>query len=181
MTTRTADGGRTAVRRAHGVLLALCAALAALAVLAHHETAAIRAATPVAHSHAMTVHTAPSMSAVHLEHPGHPRRTEHPGRISRGDLPAEPRTAAATTTAATTTAVTSAPSGGPGPDTDGCATADAQHCASAGVAAAPALALPGEHGLTPFAGPVLAAAGRIPAGTADRAPPDLSALSRARI
>jgi Family of unknown function (DUF6153) len=189
MTTRTADGGRAAVRRAHRVFLALCAALAALAVVAHHETTAIPTAIPtalpVAHSHAMTVHTAPSVPAGHLGHPGHPQPTGHLGRPGDGGSPAGPRTAATPTTPAAaatpTAAVIPVAPDGSGSDADGCATAGAQHCASAGVAAAPFLALPGEHGLVPPADPARAAAGRTPAGTADRAPPDLSVLSRMRI
>lgn len=65
MTTWSAGGGGTAVRRAYGVLLALCVALA---VLVHHETFAtstssLPTAVHAAHAvHATAGGTAPSVS-----------------------------------------------------------------------------------------------------------------------
>lgn len=166
MTTRTAGDGRTVVRRVRGVLLALCAVLAALAVLAHHETASL----PMDHSPASAAHTSVAhMAAVHTS-------AVHTSAVHM---------AAAHGTAAHGMRTAAAPAGAPspahGPDADGCATAGAQHCASAGVASAPPLAVPGEHGLARLAGPARAMAGRVPAGTTGRAPPDLSVLSRLHI
>lgn len=157
MTTRTAGDGRTVVRRARGALLVLCAVLAALAVLAHHETTSVPADhSPMSAAHTAAVHGMAVHTAVH--------GTAAPGTAAPGM-----RTAAL--------AGTPAPAHGPG----GCATAGAQHCASAGVVSAPLLAVPGEHGLAPLAGPARAMAGRVPAGTTGRAPPDLSVLSRLHI
>ncbi|MEU1850755.1 hypothetical protein ABZ499_16140 [Streptomyces sp. NPDC019990] len=165
MTPRGAWAPRT--RAAHGAVrwvpAAVIALLAALAVLMHHETApaAIGSAAPSAR-HAMT--------------PGTMMPGGHAAPVTT--MSGHRHTSAAGQAAEPTTAAPSTMSGADGPLCSGMAM---QHCSTAGSAAvkvpvpirtwvpwqlpAPGAVAPGPHS----------------AGTAQRAPPDLSVLSQLRI
>lgn len=142
----------SAVRWAHGAVIAL---LAALAVLIHHETAAITA-TPVQHATPST-------------HAGHAM----PGMAS-SSAAAVPQGPAADHT---DTLDIPAPAHGDGST---CADPGMQHCTAAGVDTVK-LAPPTQRHGQQAAHPYQAKPGRLPAGTISRAPPDLSVLSQLRI
>ncbi|ALV33092.1 hypothetical protein [Streptomyces sp. CdTB01] len=156
MTIRTARGGGTTVRWVYGVFIALCAALA---VLVHHETAAMGASPVMSVSSAMDTS---SMSAAMA--PSSMPSTAHAGHVMADEgtslawQPSSPNTA----------------------DTGGCAAPGMQHCATASVDSAQ-LAVPAENEFSPLVDLRYVAAGRAPAGVVERAPPDLSVLSQLRI
>ncbi|MET9819272.1 MULTISPECIES: DUF6153 family protein [unclassified Streptomyces] len=152
MAIRTARSGGRAVRWTYGVFLTLCVALA---VLVHHETAATGAAhmTSASSMSAMDASSVPSV--VHARH----------------------------TTSATPNEAASAtwePSSTHSADTGPCSAPGMQHCTAASVGSVP-LAVPEEAGVPLLADRQRNPAGRVPASTVGRAPPDLSVLSQLRI
>ncbi|MDH6522230.1 hypothetical protein [Streptomyces sp. SAI-090] len=149
MAIRAAHSGGRAVRWTYGALLTL---FVALAVLVHHETAAMGA------SHVMSASSMPAMDASSM--PG----AAHAAHVMPGE--------------ATPTAWE--PSSAHGVDTGGCAAPGMQHCTTASTASVQ-LAVPAENGFSLLADLREAAAGSTPAGTVGRAPPDLSVLSQLRI
>ncbi|MFC4463539.1 hypothetical protein ACFPH6_02765 [Streptomyces xiangluensis] len=148
-----ATGRTSAVRWACSAVTAL---LAALAVLIHHETAAITA-TPVQH-------------AIHSTHVGHAM----PGMAS-SSAAAVPQG-----TAADHTDTLDAPAPAHGADGSACADPGMQHCTTASVDTVKLAPPPQRHGQQ-TANPYQAKPGRWPTGTISRAPPDLSVLSQLRI
>jgi hypothetical protein len=155
MTIRTARGGGTTVRWVYGVFIALCAALA---VLVHHETAAMGTAPVLGVSSTMDASSISAMGASLMPgaaHAGHVMPDE--GTPTSWE-PSSPNTA----------------------DIGGCATPGMQHCATASVDSVQ-LAVPAENEFSPLADLHEAAAGRAPASAVGRAPPDLSVLSQLRI
>ncbi|MGW1375541.1 hypothetical protein ACWD6P_14870 [Streptomyces sp. NPDC002446] len=137
-----------AVRWAGGVVLAL---LAALAVLIHHETAAITASPPRSAAHAG--HAMPAM--------GHPSPAPHAAAADHTDLHGTPAPAH-------------------GADGSACTDPGMQHCTTASVEVFQ-LDVPSQGHAAQPADPYRAGPGALPAGTVSRAPPDLSVLSRLRI
>ncbi|WP_063827550.1 hypothetical protein [Streptomyces qaidamensis] len=141
-----------AIRCAGGAVIAL---LAALAVLIHHETAAVL--------------DAPAQHATHSTHIGHAM----PGMAS---------SSAAATRQVSDLAHADrfgAPAPAHGIDGSTCAVPGMQHCTTGNVEV---LKLPTPQGTpTQTASPYQAQPGPRPAGTVGRAPPDLSVLSRLRI
>jgi hypothetical protein len=124
----------------------------ALAVFVHHETPAADASSMRGAAHAVHVM---ATEGSHGEGPhGESLHGESPQAVS------EPSTH--------------------GADAGGCATPGMQHCTSASVDSVQ-LALPGQSAFDPLAYLRQATAGRSPAGTVGRAPPDLSVLSQLRI
>ncbi|MER5436121.1 hypothetical protein [Streptomyces sp. NPDC002588] len=155
MTIRTARGGDTTVRWVYGAFIALCAALA---VLVHHETAAMGASPVPGASSTMDAASMSAMGASPMAgaaHAGHVMPDEG-NPTSWG--PSSPNT----------------------DDTGGCAAPGMQHCSTTTVDSVQ-LAAPGENEVTPLADLREAAAGRTPATAVGRAPPDLSVLSQLRI
>lgn len=148
MTIRTARDGGTTVRWVYGVFVALCAALA---VLVHHETAAMGTPTLGASS----TMGASSMSMMGAAHAGHVVPDE--GTPTSWE-PSSPNNA----------------------DTGSCATPGMQHCATASLDSVQ-LAVPAEDEFSPLVDLRAATAGRAPAAAVGRAPPDLSILSQLRI
>lgn len=140
----------SAVHWARGAVIAL---LAALAVLIHHETAAITA-TPMQH-------------AAHSPYVGHAM----PGMVPSSA--AGPHGSAAHRTL-------DAPAPEHGLDGSTCAGPGMQHCATASVDTVKLAAPPQGHAKQ-AANPHQAKPGLVPAGTIGRAPPDLSVLSQLRI
>lgn len=148
-----ATGRTSAVRWACSAVIAL---LAALAVLIHHETAAITP-TPVQH-------------AIHARHAGHAM----PGMASpsAAAVPQGP--------AADHTDTLDAPAPAHGVDGSACGDPGMQHCTTASidmVELAPPPQRPGPQAANPYQ----AKPARSPAGSISRAPPDLSVLSQLRI
>lgn len=143
----------SAVRWAHRAVIAL---LAALAVLIHHETAAITA-TPVQHA-------TPSTHAGHVM----------PGMASSSAaaVPQGP--------AADHTDTLDIPAPAHGVDGSACANPGMQNCITAGIDTVK-LAPPTQRHGQQAAHPYHAKPGRLPTGTISRAPPDLSVLSQLRI
>ena len=152
MTIRTARGGGTTVRWVYGVFIALCAALA---VLVHHETAAMGASPVMSVSSAMDTSSMAPSSMPSTAHAGHVMPVEGTPLAWQ---PSSPNTA----------------------DTGGCAAPGMQHCATASVDSVQ-LAVPAENAFSPLVDLRYVAAGRAPAGVVERAPPDLSVLSQLRI
>ena len=155
MTIRTARGGGRAVRWVYGVFIALCAALA---VLVHHETAAMGTAPVLGASSTTSASSMSGMSAsprTGAAHAGHVMPDE---ATPSSWEPSSPNTA----------------------DAGGCATRGMQHCATARVDSVQ-LAVPAKNEFSPLADLREAAAGRAPATAVGRAPPDLSVLSLLRI
>ncbi|MGW4103432.1 hypothetical protein [Streptomyces sp. NPDC004976] len=148
MATPSARAG--AVRWARGVVLALGAALA---VLVHHETAAI------------AVTSVPS-----APHAGHVM----PGVVS------SPAAAMPLSSAVGHTDVPGASASADSSPHSACATAGMQHCTTASVEVVK-LAVPPQGLAGQSANPYQARSGPVPAGTIGRAPPDLSVLSQLRI
>ncbi|MEU9669136.1 hypothetical protein AB0E25_26750 [Streptomyces bobili] len=146
-------GRADTVRWAHGAVIAL---LAALAVLIHHETAAITA-TPVQHATPST-------------HAGHAM----PGMASSSSasVPQGP--------AADHTDTLDAPAPAHGVDGNTCADPGMQHCTTTVVDTVKLAPPPQRHGQQ-AEHPYQAKPGGSPAGTISRAPPDLSVLSQLRI
>ncbi|MDQ0958124.1 hypothetical protein QFZ66_002002 [Streptomyces sp. B4I13] len=130
--------------------------LAALAVLIHHETAAITA-TPVQH-------------AAHSTHAGHAM----PG-VESSSAAAVPLG-----TATDHSDTLDAPVPTHGVDGSACADPGMQHCTTASVDTVK-LAPPSQCHGQQAANPYQAKPGRSPAGAISRAPPDLSVLSQLRI
>ncbi|MFJ8108087.1 hypothetical protein [Streptomyces sp. NPDC096132] len=139
------------IRWARGALIAL---LAALALLIHHETAALGS---------------PGGDTMRSTHAGHvmPGMASSSGAAPQGFASHHPGPSYA-----------SAPTHG----TEGSACADAgmQHCAAASVDTVK-LASPQQGHVEQAAHPHQSKAGRSPGGTISRAPPDLSVLSQLRI
>ncbi|MFF4117499.1 hypothetical protein ACFY0P_29115 [Streptomyces sp. NPDC001714] len=155
MTIRTAQGGGTTVRWAYGVLIALCAALA---VLVHHETAAVGASPMTSASSVMNAASMRMMNASSMADAA-PAGHVMPGKDTPSAWdPSSPNTA----------------------DKNACDGHGMQHCAPAGVDTVQ-IAVPAESGFSPFADLGEAAAGRAPVGVVGRAPPDLSILSQLRM
>lgn len=155
MAIRTVRSGGGTVRWVYGVLIALCAALA---VLVHHETAAMgassmRASWPVMDTVSMSAVAASSMPSG--AHAGHVMPDE--GTSISWQSPS-PNTA----------------------DAGGCAAPGMQHCSTASVDSVQ-LAVPAENEFSPLVDLREATAARAPAGVIERAPPDLSVLSQLRI
>ena len=125
----------------------------ALAVLVHHETSmtSMASASPMSGSARMP---APAHAAQAMAHTGH---------VMAGEA-----TPSATETSRH------------GVDSGACAMPGMQHCATASVGSVQ-LAAPGQRAFDPPADLERAVAGRAPAGTVGRAPPDLSVLSQLRI
>ncbi|MDW4907834.1 hypothetical protein RB628_21380 [Streptomyces sp. ADMS] len=146
-------GRASAVCWAHGAVIAL---LAALAVLIHHETAAITAPR--------VQHATPSTQAGHAM----------PGMASSSAaaVPQGP--------AADHTDTLDAPAPSHGVDGSACADPGMQHCTTASVDTVK-LAPPPQRDGRQAASAYQAKPGRLPAGTISRAPPDLSVLSQLRI
>ncbi|MFC4464141.1 hypothetical protein ACFPH6_06100 [Streptomyces xiangluensis] len=147
------SGGGTAVRWAYGVFLTLCVALA---VLVHHETSmtsmtSMTTASPMSGSARMPV---PAHAAHAMAHTGHVMAGEATPSASK--------------------------SSAHGVDSGACAMPGMQHCTTASVGSVQ-LAAPGQSAFDSPADLKRAAAGRAPASTVGRAPPDLSVLSQLRI
>ena len=158
MTIRTARGGGTTVRWGYGVFIALCAALA---VLIHHETAAMGTAPALGASSTMNTSSMSATGASPMTgaaHAGHAMPDEGTEGTATSWGPSSPNTA----------------------DTGGCAAPGMQHCATASVDSVQ-LAAPTGNEFSPLADLREAAAGRAPAAAVGRAPPDLSVLSQLRI
>jgi hypothetical protein len=149
MATRKARAG--AVRWVRGAVIALCAALA---VLVHHETAAI------------AVTSMPS--APHARH-------AMPGMASSSSAVAMPMKSAA----AHTDMLGASPSVHSSPH-NACAAPGMQHCTTASIEVVK-LAVPSQGYAGQSANPYQAQASPVSAGTIGRAPPDLSVLSQLRI
>lgn len=155
MAIRAAHSGGMAVRWAYGVFLTLSVALA---VLVHHETAAMGTAPVLGASSTMDASSMSAMGASPMTgaaHAGHVMPNE--GTPTAWE-PSSPNTA----------------------DTGGCSAPGMQHCATASVDSVQ-LAVPAENEFSPLADLREAAAGRTPASAVGRAPPDLSVLSQLRI
>lgn len=151
MAIRAAHSGRGVVHWTYGVFLTL---FVALAVLVHHETAAMSASQGA--SHVMSASSMPAMDASSM-----PSAAAHV--MPDGAVPTAWE-----------------PSSAHSMDTGGCAAPGMQHCATSSIASVQ-LAVPAENELSLFADLREAAAGSTPAGTVGRAPPDLSVLSQLRI
>ncbi|WP_327344444.1 hypothetical protein [Streptomyces europaeiscabiei] len=149
MATQAARAG--VVRWARGVVIALCAALA---VLVHHETAAV-AVTPM-----------PS-----APHAGHVM----PGMAFSSSAVAMPMSSAA----AHTHVLGASPSTHSSPHS-ACAIPGMQHCTTASVEVVK-LVVPSQVLAGQSVDPYQAQSGSVSAGTIGRAPPDLSVLSQLRI
>ncbi|WP_405816495.1 hypothetical protein OG241_17965 [Streptomyces sp. NBC_01390] len=154
MTIRTARGGGTTVRWVYGVFVALCAALA---VLVHHETAAMRTAPVPGASSTMDASSMSAMGASLMTGAAHTGHVIPDKGTPASWEPSSPNTV----------------------DIGGCATPGMQHCAAASVDSVQ-LAVPAENESKLFADLREAAAGRAPASTVGRAPPDLYVLSQLR-
>jgi hypothetical protein len=146
----------SAIRCAGGAVIAL---LAALAVLIHHETAAVSDA-PVPHATHSThsTHNGHAMPGMASSSAAAARHVSDPTHADRFSTPAPEH----------------------GVDGSNCAVPGMQHCTTASVEV---LKLPMPPQGTPMqmASPYQAQPGPRPAGTVGRAPPDLSVLSRLRI
>nr|WP_181411658.1 DUF6153 family protein [Streptomyces sp. F2] len=149
MAIRAAHSGGRAVRWAYGVFLTL---FVALAVLVHHETAAMGA------SHVTSTSSMPTMDASSMT------GAAHAAHVMPGE---EAQTAWE-------------PSSAHSADTGGCAAPGMQHCTTASVASVQ-LAAPAENDFSLLPDLRESAPGLTPAGTVGRAPPDLSVLSQLRI
>ena len=166
MAIREAHSGGKAVRWAYGVVITL---FVALAVLVHHETAAM-GASPVMSASSMaamdasfttgTAHAASMTGTANAAQTG----AAHAAHV----MPSEAASAA--------WEPSSAHSMGSG----GCVAPGMQHCTTASVASVQ-LAAPGENGLSLLPDLREVATAPTPAGTVGRAPPDLSVLSLLRI
>ncbi len=157
MAIRAAHSGGRAVRWTYGVFLTL---FVALAVLVHHETAAMGA------SHVMSASSMPAMDASSMPaaaHAGQPSAS-HAAHV----MPGEAAPAAWESSSAHSI------------DAGGCAAPGMQHCTTASIASVQ-LAAPAENEFSLLADLRETAPGRSPAGTVGRAPPDLSVLSQLRI
>ncbi|MFF8191068.1 hypothetical protein ACF05L_09355 [Streptomyces bobili] len=148
MATQSARAG--AVRWARGVVIVLCAALA---VLVHHETAAI------------AVTSAPS--------------GRHAGHVMPGMAPSPADEMPTSSAAGHADEPGAIPSTHSSPHS-ACATAGMQHCTTASVEVVK-LAVPLQGLAGQSANPYQARSGPMSAGTVGRAPPDLSVLSQLRI
>ena len=149
MAIATARAG--AVRWVRGTVIAVCAALA---VLVHHETAAI------------ALSSVPSAT-----HAGHAM----PGVASSSSAAAMPKGSAADHTD-----LLGAHQSAHSSQHNACATPGMQHCSTANVEVVKLAMPPQLHAEQP-AIPAQAEPGPLPAGTIGRAPPDLSVLSQLRI
>ncbi|MFD9288401.1 hypothetical protein ACFWBV_08835 [Streptomyces sp. NPDC060030] len=148
MATQTVRAG--VVRWARGVVIALCAALA---VLVHHETAAI------------AVTSAPS--------------APHAGHLMPGTASSSAGAMPMSSVADHTDVLGASPSAHSSPHS-ACATPGLQHCTTASIEVVK-LAVPSQGHAGQPANPYQAHAGPVSAGTIGRAPPDLSVLSQLRI
>ena len=148
MATQSARAG--AVHWARGAVIALCAALA---VLVHHETAAI------------AVTSAPS--------------GPHAGHVMQG-MASSPASAMPMSSASGHTDVPGASASAHSSPHSSCATAGMQHCTTASLEVVK-LAVPPQGLAGQSANPYQARSGPVSAGTIGRAPPDLSVLSQLRI
>ncbi|MEU0680130.1 MULTISPECIES: hypothetical protein [Streptomyces] len=162
MAIRTAHSGGRAVRWAYGVFLTL---FVALAVLVHHETAAM-GASQMGASHVMSASSMAAMDASSMTGTAHAAQSgaAHAAHV----MPGEAAPAAWESSSAHSV------------DNGGCATPGMQLCTTASVASVQ-LAEPGEDGFSLLPDLREATTGPTPAGTVGRAPPDLSVLSLLRI
>ncbi|MGC0334659.1 hypothetical protein RKD23_007649 [Streptomyces sp. SAI-170] len=142
MVAGAAPSGGSAVRWTYGAFLTLCLALA---VLVHHETAAMGASRMTGASPVL-------------------RGAAHAGHVAPGE------------------AVPTAwePFFSHGVDSGGCDAPDMRHCSMAGISS-PQLVEPTEDRLPPLSDLPEGVAASVPSSSVERAPPDLSVLSRLRI